>query len=152
MLDDSITLRLLPIAQSMEGNLHFAGNPDCVETLQMSVDYFTKIGYNPPWIGYYAEKNGQIVGAGAFKGQPVLGKVEIAYSTFEKFRGKGIGTQICHALVQLALAFDPSVIITARTLPERNHSTRILENNGFILLGTVPDPEDGPVFEWLLKC
>lgn len=152
MHDDSNTLRLLPIAQSMEENLHFIANPDCVETLQMSVEYFAKIGYNPPWIGYYAEMNGEIVGAGAYKGQPVLGKVEIAYGTFEKFRSTGIGTQICHSLIQLALEFDPSVIITARTLPERNHSTRILEKNGFILLGTVHDPEDGPVFEWLLKC
>lgn len=135
----------------MEENRHFAENPDCMESLQMSVDFFVKIGYVPPWIGYFAQLEEKIVGAGAFKGRPENGKVEIAYGTFEKFRSTGIGSQICQALIQLALEYDPAVIITARTLPERSHSIQILEKNGFILLGTVLDPEDGPVFDWLLK-
>jgi len=49
------------------------------------------------------------------------------------------------------LAKDRSVRITARTLPEKNYSTRILEKNNFVLLGFVTDPEDGEVWEWEYK-
>ena len=39
-------------------------------------------------------------------------------------------------------------LVRAHTLPERNASTRVLEKNGFRLVGPVVDPEDGPVFRW----
>src|SRR6185503_4650545 len=39
-------------------------------------------------------------------------------------------------------------LVRAHTLPERNASTRVLEKNGFRLLGPIVDPEDGPVFRW----
>ena len=94
-------------------------------------------------------KNGGLVGCGAFKGAPQNGAVEIAYGTFEPFRQKGIGTEICKLLVELSLKTDPSVTITARTLPQKNFSTRILEKNGFIFSGTVNDPDDGDVWEWV---
>jgi RimJ/RimL family protein N-acetyltransferase len=67
---------------------------------------------------------------------------------FENYQQKGIATRICKQLVELSLATDPSVRITARTLPEKNYSTRILEKNNFVLLGFVTDSEDGEVWEW----
>jgi RimJ/RimL family protein N-acetyltransferase len=114
----------------------------------MSVDFYKRVGFEPPWICYYASEDGEPVGNAAYKGPPKDGMVEIAYGTFEDLRGRGIGTRICSELVKVALEADPSVRITARTLPEPNHSTRILEKNGFKLLGTVDDPEDGEVWEW----
>jgi len=54
-------------------------------------------------------------------------------------------------LVELSLETDPSVKITARTLPENNFSTKILEKNSFSFIGTVDDPDDGPVWEWEFK-
>lgn len=144
-------IKLLPIGRTMDENRKYAGNPDCAESLQMVIDFYLKIGYNPPWIGYYAEYDGILVGMAGFKGEPVNGKVEIAYGTFEKSRNTGIGTKICQALIHLARKTDPLVKITARTLPERNFSTRILDKNGFKLQGTVLDPEDGIVFEWILE-
>ena len=69
----------------------------------------------------------------------------------EKYRQQGVGTRICKQLVELSLATDASVRITARTLPEKNYSTRILEKNNFVLLGFVTDPEDGEVWEWEYK-
>ena len=89
-----------------------------------------------------------IVGSAAYKGKPVNSKIEIAYGTMPQHRQRGIGTAICKALVDLALQSDPCVIITARTLPGNNYSTRILQKNHFRLSGTVIDPEDGEVWEW----
>jgi hypothetical protein len=51
--------------------------------------------------------------------------------------------------VLLAQRTDPKLIITARTLVEHNYSTKILQRNGFRLLGNVWDKEDGDVWEWL---
>jgi RimJ/RimL family protein N-acetyltransferase len=150
MMEKSIKLKLLPVGRTLEENRQFAENPDCMESLQMSVNFYGKVGYFPPWIGYYVQIGEKIVGAAGFKGKPENGKVEIAYATFEPFRNQGIGTRICQELVRLAHDTDPDVKVTARTLPEKNFSTRILEKNRFQLLGTVIDAEDGPVFEWLL--
>ena len=141
-------MELIPIKETIEENKEFVNSPDCKETIHMSVDFYKKVGYHPPWIGYYAKEENQFVGSAGFKGQPVNNKVEIAYGTFEKFRQKGFGTRMCKQLVELAKRTDPSVIITARTLPEKNYSTRILESNNFELQGTVFDEEDGEVWEW----
>jgi RimJ/RimL family protein N-acetyltransferase len=144
-------MTLLPIKQTLSENEAFASNPLCDETLGMCIEFYKKVGFNPPWIGYYIEENGELVGSAAFKGKPISNTVEIAYSTFDKHQQKGIGTKICKQLVELSLASDPSVRITARTLPEKNYSTRILEKNNFILLGFVTDPDDGEVWEWEYK-
>ena len=144
-------MQLLPIKQTLEENGEFIDNPACNETLNMSIEFYKKVGFNPPWICYYAEENGELIGNAAFKGKPVNNTVEIAYGTMEAHRQKGVGTKICKKLVELSLATDPSVKITARTLPEKNYSTRILEKNNFILLGFVTDPEDGEVWEWEYK-
>jgi len=141
-------VKLIPVNKELEDNQEFAHNPLCKETLSMTIEFFKRIGFVPPWIGYYAELNGQLVGSGAFKGQPMNGKVEIAYGTMELFRNQGIGTKICRTLVELSLKIDPSIRITARTLPENNFSTRILKKNNFVFVGMVNDPEDGDVWEW----
>jgi RimJ/RimL family protein N-acetyltransferase len=141
-------MTLLPIQEHLEDNTQFTEREECQESIYMSVDFYTRVGYNPPWICYYASIDGILVGSAAYKGLPINNRVEIAYGVFPSHRMKGIGTQICQELVALSLDTDPNVTITARTLPEENYSTRILTKNGFILLGTINDPEDGPVWEW----
>jgi ribosomal-protein-alanine N-acetyltransferase len=130
-------MTLLPIKETIEENETFANDPLCNESLVMCIAFYKRVGFRPPWICYYAEENGELVGSAAFKGKPINNTVEIAYGTFEK-----------HQLVDLSMATDPSIRITARTLPEKNYSTRILEKNNFVLLGFVTDPEDGEVWEW----
>lgn len=141
-------MEILPIT---EKNSEFIDNPLCREILFMTLDFYKITGFVPPWIGYFVRENGDLVGSGAFKGQPINGIVEIAYGTFEKYRNQGIGAAICNALVNLSLQTDPTVKIRARTLPEKNFSTRILQKNNFHLLGTVIDLEDGEVWEWEYK-
>jgi len=142
---------LVPIKENADDNEEFINNPACVETIFMTIDFFKKIGYKAPWIGYYARDNNILVGAGAFKGAPQNNTVEIAYGTFQSHRKKGIGTKICDLLVELALKTDPGLTITARTLPEKNFSTKILQKNGFVLSGLVNDPEDGDLWEWVYQ-
>lgn len=142
-------LVLLPIAESLEANQNFLSIPDCLETLSVSVEYYHRIGYCPPWIGYFVQLGDQLVGSGGYKGPPRDGRIEISYGVFEIFRNQGIGASICRALTLLALNSDPQVTVTARTLPGINFSSRILAKNGFRNRGIVTDPDDGPVSEWV---
>ncbi|TAE49933.1 MAG: N-acetyltransferase [Bacteroidetes bacterium] len=139
---------LIPIFPSAEENAELLQHPELSEVLSMTISYYDVIGFHQPWIGYLVRQNQEWVGSAAFKGAPVENKIEIAYWVFEAYEGRGIGTQICHELVSLAQATDPGLTITARTLPERNASCRILEKNGFRLLGTVYEKDDGDVWEW----
>ena len=142
-------LNLLPILQTREENaplLDLGADP---QHLEMTVAFYHTVGFVKPWIGYLVQRKGEVVGSVAFKGAPKAGKVEIAYVTFEDYRRQGIATAACEKLVGLALDTDPKVQVTARTLPERNESSRILEKNGFICKGVVQDEEDGDVWEWL---
>lgn len=141
-------MELLTIKQFFEENKVFEANPLCKESLYISVEFYKKIGYTEPWICYYVQKENELVGTAAFKGQPVNGKVEIAYGTFEQYRKQGIATEVCRMLVNLSLKTDPTIKIIARTLPEYNYSTQILKKNSFVFIGTVDDPEDGEVWEW----
>ena len=144
-------MTLMPIKQTLEENKAFASNPLCNESLSMCIDFYKRVGFDPPWICYYAEEGGDLIGNAAFKGRPINNTVEISYGTMESHRQHGVGTRICKQLVELSLTTDPSVRITARTLPEKSYSTRILEKNNFVLLGFVTDPEDGDVWEWEYK-
>jgi len=141
-------MELIPIKEQLEDNIMFANNPDCREGIYQTVEFYKKIGYNIPWIGYCVQSDGVFKGCAAFKGRPVNGKVEIAYGVFPQYYKQGTGTKIAAALIELALKTDPSVIITARTLPEENYSAKILRKNNFKLLGTIMDGEDGEVWEW----
>ncbi len=144
-------LELIPVLEHAEENTAFTSNPLCQDSIYMSIDFYKKVGFTPPWICYYVKENEVLIGCAAFKGKPVNGQIEIAYGTFEKFRNQGVGTKICSILINLAVRTDPSVRITARTMPENNYSARILQKNKFQYIGNVIDPEDGDVWEWEYK-
>ena len=145
-------MELIPIKQTNEENTAFINDRWYRGTIRITIEFYKKNGFIPPWICYLAVKNGKLVGSGGFKGKPHMGRVEIAYSTLEPFRQQGIGTSICGQLVKLSLAADPSVKITARTLREHNFSVKILKKNNFVFNGTVNDPDDGKVWEWKYKA
>jgi len=141
-------MELVPVKEHLEENKVFTDDPDCQDGIYMSVDFYKRVGFNPPWICYYAKLEDQLVGCAGYKGKPVDNRIEIAYGVFPQYWQKGIGTQIAETLVKFALETAPSIIITARTLPEENYSARILRKNNFKLLGTIIDAEDGEVWEW----
>lgn len=144
-------MHLLPIHQTIEENTAFLHHPECKD-IQFTLDFYERVGFHPPWIGYYAQAENNLVGAAGFKGPPRDGQVEIAYGIFPAHQGRGMGIEICRQLVLLARQANPSVRITARTDAADNYSTRILQKNNFICLGTIQDEEDGEVWEWLYQA
>ena len=141
-------MELIPVNEHLHENKHFADHPDCSKSLQMCVDFYKRVGFNPPWICYYVQLDDQLVAAAAFKGKPIDNKVEIAYGTFDQFQNQGIGTRIADTLVKLALQTNPAIRVTAQTLKEENYSVKILRKNNFVLIGTAMDEDEGEVWEW----
>lgn len=124
---------------------------DCQALLQMYEDYYPKIGFNLPWVAYLVVRQNQVVGSCSFTGQPNDGNVEIAYWTFKEFEGQGIASFACKEIIAIAQNADPKVTITAKTAPEANASTRILEKNKFTFTEIVQDEEIGDAWLWTLK-
>ncbi|QHT70792.1 GNAT family N-acetyltransferase [Rhodocytophaga rosea] len=142
-------MKLLPIELEEAQNQHFTTTAECVRVLTIFSEHYKKVGFTKPWIAYFvSDDTNAIIGGGGYKGKPNDNQVEISYGTFKNYQGRGVGTEICRRLVELALQTDPLVKITARTLPDNYASITILKRNGFTCLGTVLDPEDGDVLEW----
>jgi len=118
------------------------------EMLEMSREFYARIGATAPWFGYFTVDGERAVGVCGFKGNPVDGVVEISYGTFAAYEGRGYASAVAAALTRLALDTDPSLTVIAHTLPEENASVRILRRNGFRFAGEVMDPEDGRVWRW----
>ncbi len=147
-----MNLSLLPIDIDPDKNVEFYTNDASREFVEVYPAFYAKVGFSPPWTGYFVKDDEDgLVAVCGFKGPPKDRKIEIAYGTFKAHEGKGIGTRVCKLLVNLSLNTDPTVRIMARTLPEKNASTSILRKNGFEWLGEVMDEEDGKVWEWELK-
>ena len=124
---------------------------DCQQLINSMNEYYPKIGFNKPWVGYFVFNNNQVVGAGGFTGQPKDGKVEIAYGTFKEFEGQGIASFACKELISISKKTDPTITITAKTAPEHNASSKILQNNGFEFSEIAQDDEIGDAWLWILK-
>jgi [ribosomal protein S5]-alanine N-acetyltransferase len=139
---------LVPINEHLEENSEFLGNPLCIESLHMTCDFYKRVGFYKPWIGYYVIRGNEPVGCASFVGRPVNETVEIAYATFQPYQRQGVAAAVCKALVDLALKTDPSLRVTAHTLCEESYSTSVLRKNNFSLAGTINVAEDGDVWEW----
>ena len=144
-------MNLRPIALNEDKTNEDYASADCQQLLQMNDDFYPKIGFIIPWIAYFVVRQNQIVGSCSFLGKPQEGKVEIAYWTFKEFEGQGIASFACKELVSIANQTEPSVIITAKTAPEHNASTKILEKNNFVFTEIVQDEEIGDAWLWTHK-
>ncbi|HLL42010.1 MAG TPA: GNAT family protein [Segetibacter sp.] len=140
-------MELKAIELNVDRSQQIYSSNDCQMLLKMYDEYYQLIGYNLPWVGYFVIKENQIVGSCGFTGQPKDGKVEIAYWTFKEYERQGISSFSCKELIQISEQTDPAIIITAKTAPEHNASTKILQNNGFTFTGIVQDHEIGDA--WL---
>lgn len=101
-----------------------------------------------PWGSYLAWQRDTVVGTCAFKSAPDdAGAVEIAYSTFPAYEGRGHAKAMIAALSALALQSGASTVL-AHTLAETNASNGALRRQGFSFGGEVVDPEDGAVWRW----
>lgn len=139
---------LVGINPETDGNQPGYTSEECRNILQAYREYYPKVGYHKPWIGYFVKKGGALVGTCGFVGPPANGRVEIAYMTFPKFEGRGVASYACGALLDLARQAGPALVVTAKTAPETNASTRILQRHGFRFTGIVQDHEIGDAWEW----
>ncbi|OYU95366.1 MAG: hypothetical protein CFE21_09450 [Bacteroidetes bacterium B1(2017)] len=124
---------------------------ECQTLLEIYKDYYPKMGFKIPWVAYLLIEQNQVLGSCGFVGQPQDDKVEIAYWTFKEFEGQGVASFACKALVSIAHTTDPKVIVTAKTAPENNASTRILEKHNFVFSEIVQDEEIGDAWLWKLQ-
>lgn len=145
-------MKLIPILQDAEDNKSLLEIDVCKDMVMRNIEYYKTVGFEFPWIGFVAMEGEEYVGTCGFKGAPKEEKVEIAYVTFEEQRNKGYGTVMCAELVAMSLSQDEDVLISARTLPENNQSTRILEKNGFAKLKMIIDHDGKEVWEWLFQA
>ena len=144
-------MELKPIPLHVNKSEEIYSSDNCQILLKTYDEYYPKIGYILPWVGYFVINKNKIVGACGFTGQPKEGKVEIAYWTFKEYEGQGISSFSCIELILISKQFDPAIIITAKTAPEHNASTKILQNNGFTFTEIVQDDEIGDAWFWILK-
>ena len=124
---------------------------NCQQVINSMNEFYPKIGFNKPWVGYFAFNNNQVVGTGGFIDKPEDGKVEIAYWTFKEFEGRGIASFVCKQVITIAKVTDQDIIIKAKTAPEHNASTKVLRNNGFTFTEIIQDDEIGDAWFWTLK-
>lgn len=142
-------MNLRPINLNEDKSKQEYASPDCQQLLKMYDDFYPIIGFNSPWVGYFVVRKDKIVGSCGFVGQPKEGKVEIAYWTFKEFEGQGIASFACKELINIAKLTNPNLTITAKTAPEHNASTKILENNNFVFTEIVQDDEIGDAWLWV---
>lgn len=143
-------MTLIPIDPLADLSLPEYASVDCQNILKAYAEYYPKVGYHKPWIGYFVKRAEEFVGTCGFVSPPTDNRVEIAYGTFKEFEGQGVATYACGALICLARVTEPTLVITAKTAPEQNASTRILKRYGFEYSGIVQDHEIGDAWEWIL--
>lgn len=143
-------LSLIPILRDGRPSVDIALPAIANTVSELSVRVYEQAGFQEPWIAYFAELDGEVVGTCAFKSPPANGRVEIAYFTFPEHEGRGIATAMASGLVLVARKHAPDVTVAAQTLPEYSASTAILQKLGFTNVGVVQHPDDGPVWEWQL--
>ena len=141
-------LQAITIETDPQKMASFIQNDFCQMVFDMFEAYYPKVGFRPPWIGYFFMDEETVVGTGGFKGSPTQRGVEISYGVVPAFERRGFGTRICRQLIAMALRESPQLRIFARTLMHESASTRILKRNGFNFVGSVIDPDDGEVWEW----
>ena len=144
-------MKLKPITLNIDKSLKIYSSDNCQILIDSYNEYYPKIGYNLPWIGYFIIKDDKIVGSCGYTGKPVDGKVEIAYWTFKEYEGQGIASFACNELISISRKTDPAIKITAKTEPRNNVSTKILVNNGFTFSEVVQDEEIGDAWLWYLE-
>jgi len=105
-----------------------------------------------PWrLGFFVVHRDSrcVIGSAAYKGPPdPAGIVEIAYGIAPEYQRRGYATEAARALLEYAFATGTVRLARAHTRPEENPSTHVLRKCGFQFIGTVVDPEDGPVWRW----
>jgi len=108
-------------------------------------------GYVPPWIVYLAVMSGSntVVGACGFKAPCQDGTVELACFSFPPFQGRGHGSAMVAALLDIARRQPVVRQVSAQTKRRDGPACQILRGRGFRWSEPVDDPDEGPVWRWI---
>lgn len=144
-------LVLLPINADGRVDINASDLPGiAADVVDATTKLYQAVGFEKPWIGYFALRGSTVVGTCSFKSPPLMSRVEIAYFTFPEFEGTGVATAMARALVEIARNSGHDPVVAAQTLAERNASHQILEKLGFTHVESILHPEDGAIWEWQL--
>jgi len=144
--------RMLGIAVPDDG-FGFPGSAS-VETMRSLHEHLKA---NPAVLGWWMylfvhAEDKMLVGQGGYKGRAdETGRVEIGYAIVPAYRRRGLATEVARGLIDNAFAHGHVKGVEARTLAERNASTRVLERVGMGFAGTAKDPDLGEVWRWSLQ-
>jgi ribosomal-protein-alanine N-acetyltransferase len=103
-----------------------------------------------PWgthLVFDGDGDGTLVGIGGFKDAPRDGVVEIGYAVSPARQGRGIATAAVEYFLAHAARGGARTVV-AHTLAGASASTTVLQRTGFVLTGTLHDPEVGQVWRW----
>jgi [ribosomal protein S5]-alanine N-acetyltransferase len=92
----------------------------------------------------------ELVGFGGYKGAPVDGDVEIGYSIAPSRRERGYATEAARLMIERARA-EGCTSVSAHTLAEDNASTRVLRRVGMTRVDELTNPDEFPVWRWVLE-
>ena len=95
---------------------------------------------------------GECIGHCGFHGPPeLIGRAEIGYSVFQKFRGRGFATEAAGALVQWAFQSGEKRVY-ASVSPTNAPSLAVVRRLGFTQVGTQADEIDGTEFVFVIEA
>lgn len=149
------TARLKLVLESLEDTRARIDAMPEEHRVDLSTDWLALLAaatYADPWIlgfNLVRKEDGVMVGQCGFKGPPDAdGTVEIAYCVEPEWQGNGYATEAAEGMVAYAFGQEGVRLVRAHTLPEENASGRVLTKAGFLKVGEVVDPDDGPVWRW----
>lgn len=99
---------------------------------------------------FFDEPTGHLVGSGGYKGPPVRREVEVGYEIAPGYRRQGYATAATLVMTRRAFASGLVDAVIAHTLAEENASTKVLRSSGYEFVGEIEDPDDGPVWRWVI--
>ena len=127
-----------------------AGGVDTPEVLLHVRQLATKLRHDGFYGGHWMMiASGEVVGLCGFKALPTHdGEVELGYGVAASRRGLGHATAAVAAIVEETRANPAVRTIVALTALENLASQKVLDRNGFQLVGKRIDPEDGEMLLW----
>jgi RimJ/RimL family protein N-acetyltransferase len=94
----------------------------------------------------------RLLGTCGFKGAPNEENIiEIGYEIEASYRLKGLASEAAKGLIDFAFSHENVTAVMAHTLAHENPSVSILKKLGFQFVKELHDPDDGDIWQWLLK-
>jgi [ribosomal protein S5]-alanine N-acetyltransferase len=142
------------LAALLRANISANWTENGPEVIQWVLDGLLSKVQPPEWMMYFTilTETNELIGTCGYKGPPNAdGMVEIGYEVAAAYRNRGFATELAGGLTQHALANPAVQYVQAHTLAEENASGQVLQRNGFTKIGESNDPDEGLVWQWIIR-